>query len=483
MKNILDMSATELSVEIKKGNIKVIDAVNAVIEQIEKNDSIYNCYITIDKEGARKRAEEVQVLIDAGKLDTNIVGVPFAVKDNICTKGLRTTCGSKILNDFVPTYSAEVITRLEEAGAIVLGKTNMDEFAMGSTSETSFYGSVKNPHNKECVAGGSSGGSAAAVASNECFFSLGSDTGGSVRQPAAHCGVVGMKPTYSSVSRYGLIAYASSMDQIGPLCKNVTDMATIMEIITAYDDRDTTSFRREKDFLNSLKRDIKGLRIAVPREYMTKGLDEDVRECINNYIDILQTQGAIVDEVDIGLDEYIVPAYYTIASAEASSNLARYDGIKYGYRTDEYEDLHNLYKKTRSKGFGSEVKRRIMIGSFVLSEGYYDEYYLKALKIRRLIKERFDKIFNSYDVIIGPVCPTTAPRENTSLDSPIKMYLDDIYTVTANLVGLPAMSLPCGKDSGGMPIGLQIMSNYFEEGKIFNLAYALEQLGGNQNDE
>lgn len=478
MNNILELSAVELSKKIRNGDIKVLDAVNAVIARIEKTDSIFNCYITIDKEAARKRAKEVQILIDNGELNTNLAGVPFAVKDNICTKDMRTTCGSKILDNFIPTYSAEVITRLENSGAIVIGKTNMDEFAMGSTSETSVYGAVKNPNNTQYVAGGSSGGSAAAVASKECFFALGSDTGGSVRQPASHCGVVGMKPTYSTVSRYGLIAYASSLDQIGPLCKNVADTAAVMEAIASYDEKDTTSAKRDNNYLKYLSKDISGMIIGVPNEYMQDGLDCEVKECINNTINKLREMGAVVEEFELGLTEYAVPAYYTIASAEASSNLARYDGIKYGYRTSEYKDLHNLYKKTRSEGFGLEVKRRIMLGSFVLSEGYFDEYYMKALKIRTLIKERFDKAFEKYDVIIGPVSPTTAPLLGTSLISPMEMYLSDIFTVPANLIGLPAMSIPCGKDINKLPIGLQIVANNFREDKIFNLAYALEQSGG-----
>ncbi|MBE5927046.1 MAG: Asp-tRNA(Asn)/Glu-tRNA(Gln) amidotransferase subunit GatA [Lachnospiraceae bacterium] len=481
MDNILELSAVGLSERIKAGDIKVIDVVNAVIEHIENVDDTFNSFIIIDKEYARIRAGEVQALIDAGKLDSKLAGVPFAVKDNICTKGIRTTCGSKILNNFVPTYSALAVTLLENAGAIIIGKTNMDEFAMGSTSETSAYGAVKNPNNIKMVAGGSSGGSASAVAANECFFALGSDTGGSVRQPASHCGVVGMKPTYSTVSRYGLIAFASSLDQIGPLCKNVTDMAAVMEVISVYDEKDSTSVKRDSNYLKHLNKDIKGLKIGVPKEYFQKGLDGEVKACIQNAINKLEDMGAVVEEFELGLMEYTVPAYYTISSAEASSNLARYDGIKYGHRTDKYEDLHDLYKKTRSEGFGEEVKRRIMVGSFVLSEGYYDEYYIKALKIRTLIKERFDKAFEKYDVIIGPVTPTTAPSLDASLISPMKMYLSDIYTVPANLVGIPAMSVPCGQDSKGMPVGLQIMANNFREDKIFSIAFALEQSGGDGN--
>ena len=474
MDNILNYTAVELGKKIKSGELKVIDGVNAVFSQIEK--SVLNCYITTDKERAIKRAKEVQLLIDRGELNSPIAGVPVAIKDNICTKDMLTTCGSKMLENFIPTYSAEVINKLENAGAIIIGKTNMDEFAMGSTSETSIYGAVKNPHNTEYVAGGSSGGSAAAVADSECFFALGSDTGGSVRQPASYCGVVGMKPTYSSVSRYGLIAYASSMDQIGPLCKDVTDMAAVMEIITTYDAKDSTSLKRDNHFMKYLNTDIKGMKIGVPKEYLQTGVNQEVKSCILNAVDMLKEMGAIVEEFEIGLTEYTVPAYYTIASAEASSNLERYDGIKYGYRAKEFVGLHDLYKRTRSEGFGSEVKRRIMLGSFVLSEGYYDEYYLKALKIRTLIKERFDNAFSKYDVIVGPVSPCTAPKLDTSLDEPMKMYLSDIFTVAVNLAGIPAMSLPCGKDSKGLPIGLHIIGDSFREDKIFNVAFAYESM-------
>lgn len=478
MDNILKYSATELSGKIRNGELKVVDGLGAVFKEIENRDLKLNCYITLDKEGAYKKAEIIQKMIDEGKLNTAIAGVPFAVKDNICTKGMVTTCGSKMLEKFVPTYSAEVINRLEEAGAIVIGKTNMDEFAMGSTSETSIYGSVKNPHNVEHVAGGSSGGSAAALAANECFFALGSDTGGSVRQPASHCGVLGLKPTYSRVSRYGLIAYASSMDQIGPFCKSVEDMAVIMDIISGYDSKDSTSSMCDNQFLKYLNEDIKGIRIGVPKEYIQNGISKDVKESVLKAIQQFKEMGANIEVFEMRLSDYIVPAYYTIASAEASSNLERYDGIKYGYRTEKYSDLHNLYKRTRSEGLGQEVKKRIRIGSFVLSEGYYNEYFLKALRIRRLLKEEYDASFEKYDAILGPVSPTTAPQIGMSLNSPIEMYLSDIYTVGANLIGLPAISIPYGKDSKGLPIGIQLTANRFREDKLFNIAYALEKAGG-----
>ena len=385
-------------------------------------------------------------------------GVPVAIKDNMCTEGILTTCSSKILNNFVPTFSSEAVLNLQKAGAVILGKTNMDEFAMGSTTETSAYGVTRNPWNSEHVPGGSSGGSAAAVAANECFYALGSDTGGSIRQPASFCGVVGLKPTYGRVSRYGLIAYGSSLDQIGPLCKDVADCAAIMEVISTHDKKDSTSvLRQDTDFTSALVEDVKGMRIGIPRDYFGEGLDGQVRDAVLKAAEVLKEKGAIVEEFDLSLVEYAIPAYYTIAAAEASSNLERFDGIKYGYRAEDYEGLHDMYKKTRSQGFGPEVKRRIMLGSFVLSSGYYDAYYLKALRVKALIKKAFDEAFAKYDLILGPVAPTTAPKLGESLSDPIKMYLGDIYTISVNLAGLPGLSMPCGIDSKGLPIGLQLI--------------------------
>lgn len=352
----------------------------------------------------------------------------------------------------------------------------MDEFAMGSTTETSAFGPTKNPVNPEHVPGGSSGGSAAAVAANECFYALGSDTGGSIRQPAGYCGVVGMKPTYSTVSRYGLIAYGSSLDQIGPLCKDVTDCAAILEVIASHDPKDSTSVdRKDTDFTTALVEDVKGMKIGIPRDYLGEGLDEEVKTAIIKAAKVLEEKGAIVEEFDLGLVEYAIPAYYTIAAAEASSNLERFDGIKYGYRTKEFTDLHNMYKKTRSEGFGPEVKRRIMLGSFVLSSGYYDAYYLKALRVKALIKKAFDEAFAKYDVILGPVAPTTAPKLGESLSDPIKMYLGDVYTISINLAGLPGICVPCGKDSKGLPIGLQLIGDCYKEKNIIKAAYTYEQ--------
>mgnify|MGYP001033427984 CR=1 FL=1 len=474
--SLLDYTAVELAAKIKAGETTATEAMEAVIAQIEKSEDELNCYVTFDKEKALAAAKKADEDIKAGKLTGPLAGVPFAIKDNMCTEGMLTTCSSKILGNFVPTYTADAVERLQNAGAVIIGKTNMDEFAMGSTTETSAFGATKNPRNPEHVPGGSSGGSAAAVAANECFMALGSDTGGSIRQPASYCGVTGIKPTYGTVSRYGLIAYGSSLDQIGPLAKDVTDCATLLEAIASHDEKDSTSVRLESyDFTSALKDDVKGMKIGIPKDYFGEGLDEEVKEAVLAAAKTLEEKGAIVEEFDLGLVEYAIPAYYVIAAAEASSNLSRFDGVKYGYRAKDYEGLHNMYKKTRSEGFGAEVKRRIMLGSFVLSSGYYDAYYLKALRTKALIKKEFDKAFEKYDVILGPVAPTTAPKLGDSLSDPIKMYLGDIYTISVNLAGLPGISLPCGKDKNGMPIGLQLIGDCFNEKKIIQTAYTFEQ--------
>ena len=474
--DILSYTATGLSKAIKEGKFTSTDAVEAVLSQIDKKQKNINAYITVDRENALKKADEVQNKIESGELCGNLAGVPIAIKDNICTKGLLTTCASKMLENFVPTYSAEVIDRLEKAGAVIIGKTNMDEFAMGSTNETSMYGLVKNPCNLEYVPGGSSGGSAAAVASNQCFLSLGSDTGGSIRQPASFCGVVGLKPTYGTISRYGLVAFASSLDQIGPITKDVTDCASVMDIIAGYDKKDSTSIKRDDlNFTSALIDDVKGMRIGIPKDYFVKGINLEVKEAVLNAAKVLENKGALIEEFDLTLVDYAVPTYYTISSAEASSNLERFDGVKYGYRTAEYNGLHNMYKKTRTEGFREEVKRRIMLGSFVLSAGYYDEYYIKALKVRTMIKKSFDKAFEKYDLILGPVAPATAPKLDESLKDPLKMYLGDIYTISANLAGIPAISVPCGADSRHLPIGLQLMADSFEEKKLIQAAYTYER--------
>ena len=473
--SILDLTALELGKKIQAGEITSLQATEAVIKQIKAVEEQVHSYVTLDEEGAMKRAKEVQAQIEAGTLTGPLAGVPAAIKDNMCTKDMRTTCSSKILENFVPTYTAEAVLNLEKAGAVILGKTNMDEFAMGSTTETSYYGVTRNPWNTEHVPGGSSGGSCAAVAANECFYALGSDTGGSIRQPSSFCGVTGIKPTYGTVSRYGLIAYGSSLDQIGPVAKDVSDCAAILEAISSHDLKDSTSMARtDCDFTSALKDDVKGMKIGIPSSYFGEGLDEEVRAAILKAADILKEKGAIVETFDLGLVDYAIPAYYVIASAEASSNLSRFDGIKYGYRTKEYEGLHNMYKKTRSEGFGPEVKRRIMLGSFVLSSGYYDAYYLKALRTKALIKKEFDKAFAKYNLILAPASPDTAPKLGASLSDPLKMYLGDIYTISVNLAGLPGMTVPCGMDSKGLPIGMQLIGDCFKEKNIIRAGYAFE---------
>ena len=474
--SLMSLTAVELGRKIKEKEVTVEEAVTAALDAIEKREAQVHSFVTVDREGALKRAKEVQAKIDAGELTGPLAGVPVAIKDNMCTKGLLTTCSSKILYNFVPTYTAEAVLNLEKAGAVILGKTNMDEFAMGSTTETSAYGVTKNPWNTGHVPGGSSGGSCAAVAAEECSYALGSDTGGSIRQPSSFCGVTGIKPTYGTVSRYGLIAYGSSLDQIGPIAKDVTDCATILEAIASHDVKDSTSVQREDyDFTAALVDDVRGMKIGIPRDYFGDGLDPEVKAAVLGAAKKLEEKGAIVEGFDLSLVEYAIPAYYVIACAEASSNLARFDGVKYGYRTEQYDGLHNMYKKTRSEGFGAEAKRRIMLGSFVLSSGYYDAYYLKALRTKALIKQAFDKAFEKYDVILGPAAPTTAPKLGASLSDPLKMYLGDIYTISVNLAGLPGVTLPCGTDQSGLPIGLQLIGDCFEEKKIIRAAYTYEQ--------
>ena len=435
--DLLKLTALELGEKIKAKEVTVREAVDAVIGQIKEAESEIHSFVTIDEEGAYAQAEEIQKKIDAGELTGPLAGVPVAVKDNMCIEGQLTTCSSKILSNFKPTYTAEAVENLRKAGAVIIGKTNMDEFAMGSTTETSYYGSI--------------------------------------RQPSSFCGVVGLKPTYGTVSRYGLIAYGSSLDQIGPIAKDVSDCAAILEAIASHDPKDSTSMDRDDcDFTEALVDDVKGLRIGIPRDYMGEGLDPEVNDAVMKAAKVLEEKGAIVEAFDLRLVKYAIPAYYTIADAEASSNLERFDGVKYGYRTEDYDGLHNMYKKTRSEGFGPEVKRRIMLGSFVLSSGYYDAYYLKALRTKALIKKEFDRAFRNYDIILGPAAPTTAPELGKSLSDPMKMYLGDIYTISVNLAGLPGMSVPVGKDSKGLPIGMQLIGNVFEEKTLIRAAYAYE---------
>ena len=474
--DILNMTALEIGAAIKEKKITAVDAVKAVLDAISKTDWAVNAYITVNGEEALKKAEEVQAKIDEGELTGPLAGVPFAIKDNICTKGVKTSCASKILGDFAPVYNATVIEKLENEGAIVLGKVNMDEFAMGSTCETSAYGETKNPWDLTKVPGGSSGGAAASVASKEAVIALGSDTGGSIRQPAAYCGVTGFKPTYGSVSRFGLIAYASSLDQIGPIAKDVADCAAAMDVICGIDKNDGTSLDiGTPDYLKNLNDDVKGMKIGLPKEcFETKGLDPEVAESVKSVAEVLKQKGAIVEEISLPFLDYVIPAYYIIAAAEASSNLSRFDGVKYGFRAKDYDGLTDLYNATRSEGFGDEVKKRILLGTFVLSSGYYDAYYRKALKVKAVIKQKFDEIFQNYDLILCPVAPTTAPKIGDSLSDPMQMYLSDIFTVSVNIAGLPGLSVPCGFDKSGMPVGAQLIGQVLSEQKVLNAGFAFQ---------
>ncbi|WAM31129.1 Asp-tRNA(Asn)/Glu-tRNA(Gln) amidotransferase subunit GatA [Caldicellulosiruptor naganoensis] len=467
---------------IKKKEVKCQEVVESVLERIKQVEDKVKSYITITEQEALENAKKIDEKIAKGEDVGMLYGLPIALKDNLCTNGIKTTCASKILYNFVPPYDATVVKKLKENNMTLLGKLNMDEFAMGSSTENSAFHTTRNPWDLERVPGGSSGGSAAAVAADEAFFTLGSDTGGSIRQPASLCGVVGMKPTYGRVSRFGLVAFASSLDQIGPLTKDVEDCALAMNIICGHDPYDATSAPVDvPDFTKALVNDVKGLKIGVPREYMEKGINDEVKKAVEKALELLKSLGADYEEFSIPIVEYALPTYYIIASSEASSNLARYDGIKYGYRTQNYEDLIDLYKKTRSEGFGPEVKRRIMLGTYALSAGYYDAYYKKGLQVRTLIKQAFDEAFQKYDVIITPTSPTTAFKIGERISNPLEMYMSDICTVPVNIAGLPAISIPCGFDSNGLPIGLQIIGKAFDEETILRVAYTYEQNSGHKN--
>jgi aspartyl-tRNA(Asn)/glutamyl-tRNA(Gln) amidotransferase subunit A len=471
------LGINELHNLLKKREITSKEITESFLEKINELNKEINSFITVCDDIALKQAEEADKKIDSGEF-SELTGIPLGIKDLICTSGIKTTCGSKILHNYIPTYNATVYERLLEQSIVTLGKNNMDEFAMGSSNETSHFGPVKNPNSLDRVPGGSSGGSAAAVASNQCAASLGSDTGGSIRQPASFCGVVGLKPTYGRVSRYGLIAFASSLDQIGPITKNVEDAAILLKAISGYDNRDSTSVNIEvPDYLSNLKKEcLKGLKIGVPKEYFIEGINKEVKNCVENKLKELGKNGAEIIEISLPHTEYAVAVYYIIAPAEASSNLARFDGVKYGYRTENYDNLLDMYKKTRAEGFGDEVKRRIMLGTYALSSGYYDAYYLKASKVRNLIKQDFAEAFKNVDVIVCPVTPTTAFKIGEKVDNPLEMYLNDIFTIPLNLAGTCGISIPIGKDSDNLPIGLQIIGNFFEEEKILNVAYNIEQL-------
>ena len=474
--DITKLTALELAGKIRSGEISVAEAVRAQLDVIAEKEKDYHCYITILEEEALERAGEVQEGIRTGRYTSPLAGVPVAIKDNICMKGIKTTCGSKILENFRPPYDAAAMEKLYEAGMVVVGKTNMDEFAMGSTTETSYFGATRNPRDISRVPGGSSGGSAAAVAAGEALLALGSDTGGSIRQPSSFCGVVGIKPTYGTVSRYGLIAYASSLDQIGVIGKNVADSAAMLSVISGSDARDSTSVgQKEYHYMEALGKDISGMRIGIPRGYFGGGLSEEVKSEVLSAAQMFREKGAVVEEFDLEAVDYAVPAYYVIACAEASSNLSRYDGVIYGFRAKDYEGLEEMYRLSRGEGFGQEAKRRMMIGAFVLSSGFYDAYYNKALKVKTVIKREFDRAFLKYDLILGPTTPTTALKLGESLPDPLKMYLGDIYTVSVNLAGLPAISLPCGQAKNGLPIALQLIGKPFGEKQIIRAAYSFER--------
>ncbi len=461
---IFELTALELGAALKKGEVALQDVLSQTQDRIYTCQEENNAFISITK-------PDLAPTIG----DSLLAGVPMALKDNICTKGVKTSCASKILGDFIPPYNASIVEKLIAAGAISMGKLNMDEFAMGSTSETSFYGPVRNPWDLSRVSGGSSGGAAAAVAAGEVWYAIGSDTGGSIRQPAAYCGVTGMKPTYGTVSRYGLIAYASSLDQMGPVARSAADCAVVLDIIQGKDPYDATSLSGcYGNLLSSLSGDVKGLRIGLPTDCFGEGLDPEVRQAVLDVAQVLKSRGAIVEEFSLPIMEYVVPAYYIIACAEASSNLSRFDGVKYGWRAENYEDLTDLYTKTRSEGFGSEVKRRILLGTFVLSTGYYDAYYKKALQVKSIIKTAYDDAFQKYDMLLTPVTPTTAPKLGESLSDTLKMYLSDIYTVPLNLAGLPGISIPCGFDSNGMPIGAQLIGPALGDSVILNAAHSYQ---------
>jgi aspartyl-tRNA(Asn)/glutamyl-tRNA(Gln) amidotransferase subunit A len=457
----------------KKTSSREITA--AYLERIKKVDPKVRAYISITEELALSQADEADKRIASDEDITPLTGIPLGIKDLICTKGVKTTCASRMLENFVPPFNATVMEKLEAAGAVMLGKLNMDEFAMGSSTEHSAFFRTHNPWNLECIPGGSSGGSAASVAARTCAGSLGSDTGGSIRLPASLCGVVGLKPTYGSVSRYGLVAFASSLDQIGPIVKDVRDCAILFSAIAGHDPKDSTSiFREHPNYQESLILDMKDLVVGIPKEFFIEGLDPEVEKAVKESISILESQGAKIVEISLPHTKYALATYYIIAPAEASSNLSRYDGVKYGYRTKKYHNLMDMYKKTRSEGFGDEVKRRIMIGTYALSAGYYDAYYKKASQVRTLIKEDFRKAFEKCDVIAAPTSPTTAFKMGEKVDDPLSMYLTDIFTLTVNMAGIPGASVPCGMSSGGLPIGLQLLGNYFEEGKILRAAYNVE---------
>ena len=473
---IIELTVHELQEKLKNKEITVSEIVNAYCERIKEKEPEVDAFITTYLDEAKDNAKIIEEKLNKGELKGEYVGIPIGIKDNICIKGTKTTCASKMLENFVAPYSATVAKKLDDENMITLGKLNMDEFAMGSSTENSYFKNTKNPWDLNRVPGGSSGGSAAAVAANEVPWALGSDTGGSIRQPSSLCGVVGLKPTYGLVSRYGLVAFASSLDQIGPITKDVRDAASLLTLIAGKDERDTTSRDSgNKDYVKALKNDVKGMKIGVPKEFFGEGINEEVKEKLYETIENYKEMGAEIEEFSLDIANYALAAYYIIACAEASSNLGRFDGIRYGYRTKEFKNLKEIYTKSRSEGFGAEVKRRIILGTYVLSSGYYDAYYKKAQKVRTLVSNEFNKAFEKYDVILTPTSPVTAFKIGEKSNNPMEMYLADICTVSINIAGIPAISIPCGVDKKGLPIGVQIIGNKFKEETILNAAYTLEQ--------
>ncbi len=474
--NITELTVHELQEKIKNKELTVTEITNAYIDRINEKEKDVNAFITLLTDDASKKAKEIEEKINNGEINSDLAGIPIGIKDNICTKGVRTTCASKMLENFISPYNATIAQKLDDAGLINLGKMNMDEFAMGSSTENSAFAKTKNPWDLNTVPGGSSGGSAAAVAADLVPWALGSDTGGSIRQPASLCGVVGLKPTYGLVSRYGLVAFASSFDQIGPITKDVKDCAILLNLLAGHDEKDTTSVDMPKiDYVSKLNNNVKGLKIGVPKEFIGEGINEEVKSVFKKSIEKYKELGAEIVEFSLDIAKYCLAAYYIIACAEASSNLGRFDGIRYGYRTKNYDNLEELFVNSRSEGFGPEVKRRIILGTYVLSSGYYDAYYKKAQKVRTLIKNEFDKAFEKFDVILTPTSPTVAFESGTKSNNPLEMYLADICTVSINVAGIPAISIPCGVDSNGMPIGMQLIGNRFSESTILNAAYTFEQ--------
>lgn len=474
--DITELTVHELQEKLKSKELTITEITKAYTDRINKKEKDVQAFVTVLAEEANKQAEEIEEKIKNGEIMGELAGIPIGIKDNMCTKGIKTTCSSRMLENFVAPYDATVIEKINAENMIDLGKLNMDEFAMGGSTEYSYFKKTRNPWNLNKVPGGSSGGSAAAVASNMVPWALGSDTGGSIRQPSSFCGVVGLKPTYGLVSRYGLVAFASSLDQIGPITKDVYDSAMLLNLIAGHDEKDTTSEKREKiDYTKCLKNDVKGIKIGVPKEFFGEGINEEVKQSLENAIEKYKELGAEIEEFSLDIAQYALATYYIVACAEASSNLGRFDGIRYGYRTKEFKNLKELYRKSRSEGFGPEVKRRIILGTYVLSSGYYDAYYKKAQQVRTLVMNEFDKAFKKYDVILTPTSPTVAFDIGSKSDNPLEMYLADICTVSVNIAGLPGISIPCGVDKEGMPIGMQLIGNKFCEETILNAAYTFEQ--------